>query len=173
VRKGRTRAAEDGGFAARLGTLILARPRAFVALVMAGLATGWIFANALLLQHGPHPAPFFAAPTKLTAQALQPNAAPLPPARPVSAQPVSATRALPPVRANDPIAALLAPSPRMLAMQQALTEFGYGPVAPTGVYDPQTRAAIMRFEEGRGLPADGQASERVLHELAKVAGRPI
>jgi peptidoglycan hydrolase-like protein with peptidoglycan-binding domain len=44
-------------------------------------------------------------------------------------------------------------------------------VIPTGVYDPQTRAAVERFEKARGLPIDGQISERFLRELAAVAGR--
>jgi peptidoglycan hydrolase-like protein with peptidoglycan-binding domain len=76
-----------------------------------------------------------------------------------------------PVRPNDPIAALLAPTPRLIAVQQALADFAYGPVAPTGVYDPQTRAAVERFEKARGLPVDGQLGPRFLRELATVAGR--
>ena len=37
-----------------------------------------------------------------------------------------------PVR-NDPIAQLMAPSKRVLAIQRALSDFGYGQIKPTGV----------------------------------------
>jgi hypothetical protein len=157
--------------AALIGAAIARRPREFVGMLMATVATGWIFTNALFLQKGPHPAPIFAAPKP----AVQ-TAVPVPPPRMqapserMRAQPAS-VRHVEPVRANDPIAALLAPTPRLIAVQQALADFAYGPVIPTGVYDPQTRAAVERFEKARGLPIDGQISERFLRELAAVAGR--
>jgi peptidoglycan hydrolase-like protein with peptidoglycan-binding domain len=76
-------------------------------------------------------------------------------------------------RVSDPIAALIAPSGRILAVQRALNDFAYGPVHPTGVYDPQTRAAIERFERARGMPVDGQLSDRLVRELSSVVGRPL
>ena len=159
---------------ALIGAAIVRRPREFAGLLMATVATGWIFSNALFLQNGPHPAPIFAAPKLAVQTAVQP---PSPrtqgaaaPAERMRAQPAS-VRHVEPVRANDPIAALIAPTPRLIAVQQALADFAYGPVAPTGVYDPQTRAAVERFEKARGLPVDGQIGERVLRELATVAGR--
>ena len=66
-----------------------------------------------------------------------------------------------------------ASSKRVLAVQRALAEFGYGQIKPTGVVDADTRAAIERFERERRLPITGQVSERVTRELASVTGRPL
>ena len=82
-------------------------------------------------------------------------------------------RAAVPVRKNDPIAALIAPSDRLIAVQRALNDFAYGPVSPTGTYGPDTRAAIERFERARGMPVTGQISERLVRELSSVVGRPL
>jgi peptidoglycan hydrolase-like protein with peptidoglycan-binding domain len=82
------------------------------------------------------------------------------------AQPLAAPR-------SDPIAALLAPTPRVLALQRALTDFGYGPVMPTGVYDAGTRLAIERFEKARKRPVTGQISDQLIRELAALTGRPL
>jgi peptidoglycan hydrolase-like protein with peptidoglycan-binding domain len=74
---------------------------------------------------------------------------------------------------SDPIAALLAPSPRILAVQRALTDFGYGPVKPSGVYDVETRAAVERFEKARRRPVTGQISDQLVRDLAALTGRPL
>lgn len=58
-------------------------------------------------------------------------------------------------------------------MQRALTEFGYGPLAPTGVYDSQTRAAVERFERARKRPVTGQINEQLVRDLAALTGRPL
>lgn len=84
-----------------------------------------------------------------------------------------AKRASAPARPNDPIAALIAPSGRVLAVQRALNDFAYGPVNPSGLYDAQTRAAIERFERARGMPVTGQISDRLVRELSSVVGRPL
>lgn len=91
--------------------------------------------------------------------------------RAIVAAPVK--RAAAPARSNDPIAALIAPSGRMLAVQRALNDFAYGPVKPTGLYDADTRAAIERFERARGMPVTGQVSDRLVRELSSVVGRPL
>jgi peptidoglycan hydrolase-like protein with peptidoglycan-binding domain len=82
------------------------------------------------------------------------------------------TAAPEPVR-NDPIAELIAPSKRVQAIQRALADFGYGQIKPTGVYDPDTRAAIEKFERDRRGPVSGQISERFVRELAAMTGRPL
>jgi hypothetical protein len=64
-------------------------------------------------------------------------------------------------------------SPQMLAVQRALSDFGYGQIKPTGVYDADTRLAIQRFERDRHLPITGEVSERVRRELAALTGRPL
>lgn len=87
----------------------------------------------------------------------------------------SATSAQPvpqPAR-RDPIADLIAPSPRVLAIQRALSDFGYGQIKPTGNFDAPTRAAIEKFERDRKLPVTGQLSDRVVRELAAMTGRPL
>jgi peptidoglycan hydrolase-like protein with peptidoglycan-binding domain len=74
---------------------------------------------------------------------------------------------------KDPIAALIAPSKNVLAIQHALADFGYGQIKPTGVYDEDTRAAIEKFERDRHMPVDGQISERFVRALAAMTGRPL
>jgi peptidoglycan hydrolase-like protein with peptidoglycan-binding domain len=74
---------------------------------------------------------------------------------------------------SDPIAELIAPSPRILAIQRALSDFGFGQINQTGQYDPETRAAIEKFERARRLPVTGQLSDRFVRELAAMSGRPL
>lgn len=89
---------------------------------------------------------------------------------------------------RDPIAALIVPAPapaappapsaptpsrQVVAIQRALGDFGYGQVRPTGLYDPDTRAAIERFERARSLPVTGQVSDRLIRELGAMTGRPL
>jgi peptidoglycan hydrolase-like protein with peptidoglycan-binding domain len=78
-----------------------------------------------------------------------------------------------PARTNDPIAALIAPSNKILAIQRALADFGYGQIKPTGLYDPATRVAIEKFERDRRLPVTGQISDRFVRELSSMTGRPL
>jgi peptidoglycan hydrolase-like protein with peptidoglycan-binding domain len=78
----------------------------------------------------------------------------------------------PPLRI-DPIAEMLTPSKRVVAVQRALTEFGYGQIEPTGLVDPETQVAIEKFERQRRLPVTGQVSDRLARELAALTGRPI
>jgi peptidoglycan hydrolase-like protein with peptidoglycan-binding domain len=66
-----------------------------------------------------------------------------------------------------------ASSKRVLALQRALAEYGYGQIKPSGAVDADTKAAIERFERERKLPVTGQVSERVTRELASVTGRPL
>jgi peptidoglycan hydrolase-like protein with peptidoglycan-binding domain len=61
----------------------------------------------------------------------------------------------------------------MLAIQRALADFGYGQIRPTGVYDNDTRGAIEKFERERNLPVDGQITDRFVHDLAAMTGRPL
>jgi peptidoglycan hydrolase-like protein with peptidoglycan-binding domain len=90
--------------------------------------------------------------------------------RAISASPVRAATKQP---RNDPIARLLAPSKQVLAVQRALSDFGYGQIKPTGIYDADTRAAIEKFERDRKLPVSGQISEPLVRALAAMTGRPL
>ena len=73
----------------------------------------------------------------------------------------------------DPIGDLIAPSKQVIAVQRALSEFGYGQIKPTGIVDPETQSAIQKFERERKLPVTGQLSHRVVRELAAITGRPL
>jgi peptidoglycan hydrolase-like protein with peptidoglycan-binding domain len=61
----------------------------------------------------------------------------------------------------------------VLAIQRALGDFGYGQIKPSGVSDPETRAAIEKFERDHQLPVTGQISDRFVRELAAMSGRPL
>jgi len=74
---------------------------------------------------------------------------------------------------TDPIGDILGSSKRVLAVQRALAEFGYAQIKPTGILDPETHAAIERFERERKLPITGDVSDRVTRELASITGRPL
>jgi peptidoglycan hydrolase-like protein with peptidoglycan-binding domain len=92
--------------------------------------------------------------------------------RAIVASRVKAKTAADPKR-PDPIAALIAPSGRILAVQAALADFGYGQLKPTGVFDADTRDAIEKFERDRRLPVTGDVSDAVVRELAAMTGRPL
>ena len=74
---------------------------------------------------------------------------------------------------NDPIAELIAPSKRVIAIQRALSDFGYGQIKPSGNYDAETRAGIEKFERDHWLPVTGDISDRFVRELATMTGRPL
>jgi peptidoglycan hydrolase-like protein with peptidoglycan-binding domain len=76
------------------------------------------------------------------------------------------------VRAAMPAQPAPAPA-RVLAVQRALREFGYGQIRPTGVLDPDTRRAIESFERQHKLPMTGQLSEQVVRELSGATGRTL
>ncbi len=101
-----------------------------------------------------------AQPNDVLLQTLQRSA--------VKAKPVVAPPARP-----DPIAELLSPNRRVIAIQRALADFGYGQIKPTGFIGPETKAAIERFERERQLPLTGQLSERLTRELTAMTGRPL
>jgi peptidoglycan hydrolase-like protein with peptidoglycan-binding domain len=68
---------------------------------------------------------------------------------------------------------LIAPSKRIVSIQRALADFGYGQIKATGVFDPETRSAIEKFEREHRLPVTGQISDRFVRELAAMTGRPL
>jgi peptidoglycan hydrolase-like protein with peptidoglycan-binding domain len=106
------------------------------------------------------PAP---APTRAASQTA--HAAPVPVASPLPRPPAAIPVAAKPAAAP--------PSKRVLSVQRALADFGYGQVAPTGVLGTETKSAIERFERERKLPVTGQISDRLIRELAAVTGRPL
>ena len=139
-------------------------------------AVGYVMVNALFLQTGPHPAPIFAnrAPVKSTGT-ITPNNTQmvLPRPRPVAINADSSIPNTPAVLGHDPIGNLISPARRVAVVQQALAEYGYGQIRPTGTIDPATRNAIAEFERNRKLPVTGQISDRLTRELAAMTGRPL
>jgi peptidoglycan hydrolase-like protein with peptidoglycan-binding domain len=143
----------------------------------------------------PAPARAVPAPTRTAMPASAPAAVPAPartamPAHAPAAVPASTRAAMPaPARAAMPESASAdvprPPAPirtaansatsskRILSVQRALADFGYGQLAPTGVLGAETNSAIERFERERKLPVTGQISDRLVRELAAVTGRPL
>ncbi len=180
-RTARTASAAGAGIAAAIGLRIWAkaaqRPVDALAMLGAGALSLLIVVNAVFLQSGAHPAPFFANPTPPPATA-RPHTALKPAAlAPTARVPVSARAQTAAARRNDPIAELISAfvgsSSRVSAVQRVLSEFGYGQIRPTGILDEATRAAIEKFEREHQLPVTGWISDRLLSELAALTGRPL
>jgi hypothetical protein len=141
--------------------------------ILAAVAVSMIIVvNAIYLQSGSHPAPFFATskPSPVVT-----NSVPKPAEYSVPARPPVMTMAPQPVavRRNDPIADLIGPSPRIAAVQRALSDYGYGQIKPSGSLDGPTSAAIEKFEREHRLPVTGRISDRLLGQLAVLVGHPI
>lgn len=58
-----------------------------------------------------------------------------------------------------------APDPRIASVQHALAISAYGPIQEDGVLGPQTRDAILRFQQDHGLSPTGQISDALIVEL--------
>lgn len=57
------------------------------------------------------------------------------------------------------------PNPEVLAVQQALADFGYEPGSPDGFIGPQTQKALQFFQEDMGLDVTGSIDEPTKQEL--------
>ncbi len=135
-------------------------------------------------------------PLEATARAAEPLAVESKPvetkpveAKPVEARPsdpmanlvVKSTNAAPAAAPSNvmrppapiPTSNLNAAGKRIAAVQRALTEYGYGQLKPTGTIGADTQNAIAKFEKARKLPVTGQMSDRLVHELSAMIGRPI
>ncbi|MET0540047.1 MAG: peptidoglycan-binding domain-containing protein [Xanthobacteraceae bacterium] len=78
-----------------------------------------------------------------------------------------------PAHANQSAQDRIAPSPRVIALQRALSDYGYGQIKPTGTVDSDTQRAIEKFERDRNLPVTRQYSERLARELTALTGRVL
>lgn len=131
------------------------------------------------VQVAPRPRPEATISQKIEAPASQKLDA-LPRAR---LEPVKVETAPMPKPKPDAIAALISgqpvpaatptPASKVILVQRALNDFGYGPVKSSGNVGPDTTAAIQKFERERKLPVTGQISPRFLRELAAVTGRTL
>jgi hypothetical protein len=185
----------EGGFRALLRRALGHGPLDIVAVVLLLIASGAIVANALYRQPGPHPAPIFSIKPRPVVVEPAEIVPPLPRAKPAAvakAEPTHAVEAprpavkpeikpeapvaaVPLPRSRpDPIGALIAgPTPRVAAVQKALSDFGYGPVKATGIHGDDTTAAISKFEREKKMPVTGQISPRLLKELSALTGKVI
>jgi hypothetical protein len=161
----------------RLWTKAAHHPVDSMSIFGAAAASLIIIVNAVFLQSGPHPAPFFANPVSLPKAAEIRSDLQVVPAVPARSTTGSRTPQTVSTRRNDPIADLIGSSvgssARVAAVQRALAEFGYGQIKPSGVLDLPTSAAIEKFEGEHKLPITGRLSDRLLSELASMTGRPI
>jgi hypothetical protein len=163
------------------------RPVDSFAILGAAAATLVIIVNAVFLQSGARQAPFVAAPAPpaVVRTDAQPKAAvqstlkpaDLAPAHSIPSQRQQQAASVPlpmpqPARRNDPIADLIGPSPRILAVQRVLSEFGYGQIKPSGLLDAATSEAIEKFERERKLPVSGMVSDKLVSELGAMTGHP-
>ena len=96
------------------------------------------------------------APTKLAKEST---------AGPSSARPMPAP--------SDSVVERAAASKRVIALQRALAEYGYGQIKASGTVDAETQTAIEKFERERKLPITGQISDRLVRELAALTGGPL
>ena len=151
------------------------RPVDSFAIFAAFAASLTIVVNAVFLQSGPHaasvsmnPAPALSPAPELVGP--KPTVSP-----PAATHSVEVTRTTPSVlgRRNDPIAQLIGQSSHALAVQRVLSEYGYGPIKPTGVVDTPTSQAIEQFEREHNLPVTGKISDGLLTQLAVMTGHPL
>lgn len=179
------RLAGPAGTATMIGRLwerLTHRPVDTMAVLGAVAASLVIVVNAVLLQSGPHPAPFFVNPASVPAEAAGPRpvasqTAPKPaetaPARPAIGQ----RPALPAAAHSDPIGDLIGSSvgtpQRVMAVQRVLSDFGYGQIRPSGILNEATSAAIEKFESEHKMPVTGRLTDRLLTELSAMTGRPV
>ncbi|WP_068317186.1 peptidoglycan-binding domain-containing protein [Polycladidibacter hongkongensis] len=95
------------------------------------------------------------------------------PPTPMRKKPVtaSATPHSPSRRSGDQVAVF--DTARIMRLQAALAQSGYGPITVDGVAGQQTSDALRRFAQDRGLVSNGEISPRVLQELERFIGRKI
>jgi hypothetical protein len=172
------RAANAGGaLASGLWTRAAGRPVDSFALLAAIAVSLIIVVNAIFLQSGTHPAPFFANPKSPQLAGGAEPAAPAASVRPATTTTATATATAAPqpaaARRDDPIADLIGPSPRIAAVQRALSDYGYGQIRPSGVLDDDTSTAIEKFERERKMPVTGEISDRLVGELSAMVGHPL
>lgn len=88
--------------------------------------------------------------------------------------PTTAPSAVAVARPPAPIPTQQSPAARRLVgVQRALSEYGYGNLKITGTMSGETQSAIQTFERQHKMPITGQVSDRLLRELAAAIGHPV
>jgi hypothetical protein len=100
----------------------------------------------------------------------QPHAPP--PARQATL-PAAPAAPAPPAPIPTPSRSLAQPSRQVLAVQRALSDFGYGQLKPTGLMDEPTRAAIKQFQGSHSMQVTGELNDQVRRELAGMVGHDL
>jgi peptidoglycan hydrolase-like protein with peptidoglycan-binding domain len=135
----------------------------------------------------PRPHPVESAPVPAEERSAEPRNSDPRPGEPKATDPVVAPPRVigVPAAANSNVLRPPAPIPalsrgdsaaatrRVIAVQRALAQLGYGQLKPTGTVGSDTQAAIQKFERARKLPVTGQISDRLVHELVVMVGHPI
>lgn len=147
------------------------RPIDSFAILATVAGSAFIAINALVLQSGSRPAPFIANAPPPPANSVRVNVTELPPSRPTE-ETRTTTQTVVHV-SNDPIGQLISNSSRIRAVQRVLSDYGYGQIKRSGVLDAATIAAIERFERQHKLPVTGHITDRLVSELAGMAGHPL
>ena len=170
-------------FGSRLWLQAIGRPVDSFAILGATAATILIVVNAVFLQSGARPAPFVANPTlqKTAEAAPKPTEQTGPRIIDMSAThtvttprpPQTVPMPVPSPRRNDPIADLIGPSPRIMAVQRVLSNYGYGQIKLSGMLDDATSQAIEKFEREHKMAVSGRVSDRLVSELTAMTGHPI
>jgi len=151
------------------------KARDALGVVVGALLTITVLVNVLFMQSGLHPAPMFKSAslqTKSTATHSTSAAVPRPRPSEPTVLPAPSKPTAPSVVRNG-VVERSPTSNRVIALQRALAEYGYGQIKATGIIDGDTRTAIEKFERERKLPITGQATDRVVRELAAVTGRAL
>lgn len=146
------------------------RPVDTCAILAAVAACAIIAVNALFLQSGSLPRPFRVTTPAASAASRPETPKPQPVSHTVevlrSPRPAAARR-------NDPIGQFIGMSSRIMAVQRALANYGYGQIKVSGVLDRPTSAAIARFEREHSLPVTGRISDRLVSDLSVLVGHPL
>jgi len=170
-----------GTLAFMLWAKAVRRPIDSLAIFTAFAASLIIVVNALFFQLGPHTTPFSINPAPLSSALDEVRPKPVEPAPPLPSSAlapaphtveVTRTTSSVPARRNDPIGQLIGQSSQVLAVQRALSQYGYGQIKQTGVVDAATSAAIGEFERENNLPITGKISDALLSDLATMIGHP-
>jgi peptidoglycan hydrolase-like protein with peptidoglycan-binding domain len=167
------------------------RPMDFAAILAAAAMSTIVVVNAAFLQTGSRSAPYFTPPVSTAGPISGAMSSSSPGLLQITgttaAKPVEQIVATHPVATNvvatqsvsarrdDPIADLIAPTPslRIMAVQRALSEYGYGQIKPSGVLDGPTSGAIQKFEREHKMPVTGRVSDRLVSELTSLVGHPL
>lgn len=150
----------------RLIGLVFRNPMGVLAATAVAVAWGAISVNALLLQVGPHPAPFLGRDALAGMPTVQP--APKPARRVSEGAPAEIVDA-----EQRRIAEREAVMTRDLQIELARRNFYNGPV--DGRFGPQTEAAIRAYEVAAGLVETGQPNDVLLAHvrLSTLSAPPV